>query len=163
MRILFSLMLVFFTTISSASTIETEIKKAEKMLTLKINGGSLKKKPDTYFYTKDFKQIQLVDLAQNGQQDAVGLFRFCEETNCHQTTQESYIVVFKKQNDGSFTILDHFRVSGFNPIMYARENGNVYIGSSGYADDDPSCCPSLKLHQLMKYKNGKITVSNKYD
>ena len=98
---------------------------------------------DYYKYALNTKNIIKSDLNQDGKPDYVVEASFCEETNCHITTGSSEIFVFTTDQQDQLNFITDLNFGLDAKVTNISQDGVITIENHEYADDDPSCCPSI--------------------
>ena len=104
----------------------------------------------------------LKDVDSDGVKDFVTLLYYCEKVNCHLTTRSADLVVFKGLGKNQFTKLASVSLASFGVLakINSVNNGIISITSSGYGENDPSCCPTDETTTFYKIKNKKLVRIN---
>lgn len=106
-------------------------------------------------FTSNGQETIMRDINSDGIKDAIMLFYYCEETNCHATTKTVDLVVFKGLGNSQFTRLGSAFV-GLNAKIKSVNNGIINVIEYSYGEDDPSCCPSEEFEISYKVKENKL-------
>ncbi|XID74644.1 hypothetical protein ACF3NA_08995 [Alkanindiges sp. WGS2144] len=146
--------------VKSVNTIENLIDGKIKDSISFLNEESRRASPDDdYFkYTLNSKNIIKSDLNHDGKPDYIVEASFCEETSCHSTTMTSefYVFIISQNDQPQFITSINFDLNA--KIIDITKDGIITIENHEYADDDPSCCPSIINKQTYALVGKKLAV-----
>ncbi len=98
---------------------------------------------DYYKYALNSKNIIKSDLNQDGKIDYVVEASFCEETNCHSTTMTYEVFIFTTNQQDQINFITDLNLGLDAKVTNISKDGIITIENHEYAEDDPSCCPSI--------------------
>lgn len=98
---------------------------------------------DYYKYALNSKNIIKSDLNQDGKTDYVVEASFCEETNCHSTTMTYEVFIFTTNQQDQINFITDLNLGLDAKVTNISKDGIITIENHEYAEDDPSCCPSI--------------------
>ena len=110
-------------------------------------------------FSSNGQKTIMQDVNSDGVKDAVMIFYYCEETNCHATTKSTDLVVFKGLGKGQFTKLGSAPL-GLDAKIRHIKNGVINITSYEYGEFDPGCCPSEETSISYKIQKNKLVEIN---
>lgn len=97
-----------------------------------------------YFkYALNSKNIIKSDLNEDGRSDYVVEASFCEETNCHSTTMTYEVFIFTTDQQNRINFITDLNLGLDAKVTNISKDGIITIENHEYAEDDPSCCPSI--------------------
>lgn len=114
---------------------------------------------DDYFkYALNAKNIIKSDLNQDGKTDYIVEASFCEETNCHSTTMTYEIFIFTTDQQDQINFITDLNLGLDAKVTNISKDGIITIENHEYADDDPSCCPSIVNTQSYALVGKKLAL-----
>lgn len=114
---------------------------------------------DDYFkYTLNSKNIIKSDLNQDGKTDYIVEASFCEETNCHSTTMSYEVFIFTTDQQDQINFITDLNLGLDAKVTNITKDGIMTIENHEYAEDDPSCCPSIVNTQSYALVGKKLAL-----
>ena len=114
---------------------------------------------DDYFkYALNAKNIIKSDLNQDGKTDYIVEASFCEETNCHSTTMTYDVFIFTTDKQDQINFITDLNLGLDAKVTNISKDGIITIENHEYADDDPSCCPSIVNTQSYALVGKKLVL-----
>ena len=113
---------------------------------------------DYYKYTLNSKNIIKSDLNQDGKIDYVVEASFCEETNCHSTTMTYEIFIFTTDQQDQINFITDLNLGLDAKVTNISKDGIITIENHEYAENDPSCCPSIVNTQSYALVGKKLAL-----
>ncbi len=114
---------------------------------------------DDYFkYTLNSKNIIKSDLNQDGKIDYVVEASFCEETNCHSTTMTYEVFIFTTDQQDQINFITDLNLGLDAKVTNITKDGIITIENHEYAENDPSCCPSIVNTQSYALVGKKLAL-----
>lgn len=98
---------------------------------------------DYYKYALSTKKIIKSDLNHDGKPDYVVAANFCEETSCHLTTSSNEFLIFTTDSQNKINFITDTKLGIIAEIDNVDDDGVITIKNNDYAENDPSCCPSI--------------------
>lgn len=105
--------------------------------------SSAESNEDYFKYSLNAKNIIKADLNHDGKPDYLVEATFCEETSCHATTLTYELFVFTTSQQGQIQYMTSIGFGLDAKVTDVSKDGVISIQNHAYADDDPSCCPSI--------------------
>lgn len=113
---------------------------------------------DYYKYALNSKNIIKSDLNQDGKTDYVVEASFCEETNCHSTTMTYEVFIFTTNQQDQINFITDLNLGLDAKVTNISKDGIITIENHEYAEDDPSCCPSIVNTQSYALVGKKLAL-----
>lgn len=114
---------------------------------------------DDYFkYALNAKNIIKSDLNQDGKTDYIVEASFCEETNCHSTTMTYEVFVFTTDQQDQINFITDLNLGLDAKVTNITKDGIITIENHEYAENDPSCCPSIVNTQSYALVGKKLAL-----
>ena len=113
---------------------------------------------DYYKYKKKKKNIIKSDLNQDGKTDYVVEASFCEETNCHSTTMTYEVFIFTTDQQDQINFITDLNLGLDAKVTNISKDGIITIENHEYAENDPSCCPSIVNTQSYALVGKKLAL-----
>ncbi|WP_151711375.1 hypothetical protein [Acinetobacter junii] len=113
---------------------------------------------DYYKYTLNSKNIIKSDLNQDGKIDYVVEASFCEETNCHSTTMTYEVFIFITDQQDQINFITDLNLGLDAKVTNITQDGIISIENHEYAENDPSCCPSIVNAQSYALVGKKLAL-----
>ena len=113
---------------------------------------------DYYKYTLNSKNIIKSDLNQDGKIDYVVEASFCEETNCHSTTMTYEVFIFTTDQQDQINFITDLNLGLDAKVTNITKDGIITIENHEYAENDPSCCPSIVNTQSYALVGKKLAL-----
>ncbi len=113
---------------------------------------------DYYKYTLNSKNIIKSDLNQDGKIDYVVEASFCEETNCHSTTMTYEVFIFTTDQQDQINFITDLNLGLDAKVTNITKDGIITIENHEYAENDPSCCPSIMNTQSYALVGKKLAL-----
>ncbi|MGA4854478.1 hypothetical protein ACPC5U_14570 [Acinetobacter haemolyticus] len=130
---------------STPQSIETLVdnKVAESIKFLNEESRRSASDDDYYKYALNSNNIIKSDLNQDGKTDYIVEASFCEETNCHSTTMTYEMFIFTTDQQDQINFITDLNLGLDAKVTNISKDGIITIENHEYAEDDPSCCPSI--------------------
>lgn len=113
---------------------------------------------DYYKYALNSKNIIKSDLNQDGKTDYVVEASFCEETNCHSTTMTYELFIFTTDQQDQINFITDLNLGLDAKVTNITKDGIITIENHEYAENDPSCCPSIVNTQSYALVGKKLAL-----
>lgn len=113
---------------------------------------------DYFKYALNSKNIIKSDLNHDGKPDYVVEASFCEETNCHSTTMSYEAFIFTTDQQEQINFITDLNLGLDAKVTNINKDGIITIENHKYAEDDPSCCPSIITHQTYALVGEKLAL-----
>ena len=113
---------------------------------------------DYHKYTLNSKNIIKSDLNQDGKIDYVVEASFCEETNCHSTTMTYEVFIFTTDQQDQINFITDLNLGLDAKVTNITKDGIITIENHEYAENDPSCCPSIVNTQSYALVGKKLAL-----
>lgn len=114
---------------------------------------------DDYFkYALNSKNTIKSDLNQDGKTDYVVEASFCEETNCHSTTMTYEVLIFTTDQQDQINFITDLNLGLDAKVTNISKDGIITVESHEYAENDPSCCPSIVNTQSYALVGKKLVL-----
>ncbi|WP_445345257.1 hypothetical protein [Acinetobacter bohemicus] len=113
---------------------------------------------DYFKYALNSKNIIKSDLNHDGKPDYVVEASFCEETNCHSTTMSYEAFIFTTDQQEQINFITDLNLGLDAKVTNINKDGIITIENHEYAEDDPSCCPSIITHQTYALVGEKLAL-----
>ena len=112
---------------------------------------------DDYFkYALNSKNIIKSDLNNDGKTDYVVEASFCEETSCHNTTLSYEAYIFTTDSQDQINFITELNLGLDAKITNISKEGIISIENHDYAENDPTCCPSVIINKSYALVGDKL-------
>lgn len=143
-------------TMAATTSIDQAIDQYAKKTVAFLHDRDARNTDDPYHYALSAKRVLDADLNKDGIGDKVAELDFCEKDSCHNTTGQTDVVIFFGKKGGGFQFADARSFDISAKVQSISKNGRIQIMQVGYGDDDPSCCPSIKLKRIYNVVGSKL-------
>ena len=143
---------------SSTQSIETLVanKVAESIKFLNEESRRSASDDDYFKYALNSKNIIKSDLNHDGKTDYVVEASFCEETSCHNTTLSYEAFIFTTDSQDQINFITELNLGLDAKITNISKEGIIGIENHDYAENDPTCCPSVIINKSYALVGDKL-------
>ena len=113
---------------------------------------------DYFKYTLNAKNIIKTDLNHDGRPDYVVEAHFCEEASCNMTTHLDEIFVFTTDNQNKINLIAEAKLGLEAKVTHIDQDGVISVTDEDYADNDPTCCPSITRNRSYALVGSKLRL-----
>ncbi len=106
----------------------------------------------------NFPEIRIMIVSMHSKTDYIVEASFCEKTNCHSTTMTYVVFIFTTDQQDQINFITDLNLGLDAKVTNITKDGIITIENHEYAENDPSCCPSIVNTQSYALVGKKLAL-----